>query len=306
LPRVTKALVIANPSAGSAKGAEQAYALAQQFGWTWHWTESGGEATRLAASACAQGYERVIAAGGDGTVHLVVQGLMSTEQRPVLGILPLGTGNDLARTLGFSLRSEEALLEISESREVRRIDVARATIDGKVSYVINSSAGGLSGEVDRVVSEEDKERWGPFAYVRGALDVLGDPPMHEVTIAIDGAEVARLRSICVVVANGKTVGGGLRVTPAADPEDGRFDILAVDSAPVVALATLAPLLKTGGIASHPLAHHYSGSSIDLRFEPAMALNVDGELIGDVHSARYEVLAGAIPVVVGPGYRRAEG
>lgn len=273
---------------------------ARARGWSWHWTTCAADASDIAQRASPE--DRVIAGGGDGTVHAVVQGLMRAPAPAVLGALPLGTGNDLVRTLGFSLDPERALAEIDDT-SMRAFDVARVSIADEVRYVINSSAGGLSVEVDRIVEPDSKARWGPFAYVLGALDLIGDPPHYDVAIRIDDQLVDHLRCCCFVATNGPTVGGGLQVAPTADPEDGLFDLLVVESGPRVALAALGAQLKNGQVLSSPLARHYVGRTLEISGDPT-PINLDGEVIGDLSSIRYEVLPRVLRVSTGPGYRLA--
>jgi diacylglycerol kinase (ATP) len=292
-------IVIANPKSGSSSAGEQVRERADALGWTWHSTTSEADAGTLAAQASPE--QRVIAAGGDGTVHCVLQGLLSRPDPAVLGVLPLGTGNDLARTLGFSLDPAQAIEELTEAH-VRSIDVAQVVVDEAARFWINSAAAGLSVEVNRALEPEKKARWGPLAYVLGALDVIGDPPAYDVAVHIDGKLVDHLRATSLVATNGETVGGGLRVSPTADPEDGLLDLLVVEHGPRVALAALGAQLKNGQVLSSPLAHHYLGAHIELRCDPPMPFNLDGEVIGERSSISFHVLPRVIRASIGPGYR----
>jgi diacylglycerol kinase (ATP) len=298
-----RTLVIANPNASQSSAGEKLAQMASDAGWTWHWTDSAVEASSLARDAVARGFERVVAAGGDGTVHHVIQGLMAARERAVFGVLPLGTGNDVARTLGFSIDPEVAIAELYEARGgTRNVDVSSARVGAHRRFLAHSSAGGVSGDVDRIVSSEEKERWGPLAYIRGALD-LKDIKEYDLQVRVDGQLVDQVRCVGVVAANGRTVGGGLRVAPAADPEDGLLDLLVVEAASRPALAALGAQLKTGGVLSNSLAHYHLGARIALTMDPAMPINVDGELLGDVRHAHFVVIPGAITACIGPAYRR---
>ncbi len=298
-----KTLVIANRNARSGGAVEHIERVAtDELGWDWRWTEDRGEATRLARDAADHGYERVIAAGGDGTVHLVAQGLLTRENRPALGVLPIGTGNDLARTLGFSIDVDAALLELVHSERVRSIDIGVAQIGEQQRYLVNSSAAGLSGEVDRVVEADEKARWGPFAYVLGAWDVLGDlPGGYDVTVRVEDRVIEHLSCVGLTVTNGRTCGGGLRVAPDADLEDGMLDLLLVENASWVALAGVGAQLRTGGVLGNALAHAHRSASFVIESDPPMPFNVDGELLGDVRCARFATLPRVLSVFVGPGY-----
>jgi diacylglycerol kinase (ATP) len=298
------ALVIANPRAGSSRFAGQLALLAQrELGWEWRWTNNPGEASRLARDAVLHGRTHLIAAGGDGTVHHIVKGMMAARERPILGVLPIGTGNDLARTLGMSTDPLEALHELASQSRVRRVDLGVARIGRHRRFLVNASAAGFSGEVNRVVDREGKARWGALAYVIGALEIIGDPPVYDIALRIDGRLVNYAECIGLIVTNGRTCGGGLRVAPTADPEDGQLDVLLVERAARLTLVAIAARLRTTGVISHPSASHYVGAEIAVDSDRPMPFNVDGELIDDVRHARFETLPGALRVLTGPGYQR---
>lgn len=300
---MARTLVIANPHAGSAELGERLQKVATSRGWTWRWTRSESEAARLARDAAAAGVERIVAAGGDGTVHLVVQGIMATRARPVLAVLPVGTGNDLVRTLGFGTDPSEVLEELAHGTQVRAIDLGRAHIGRYRRVLINGSAAGFSGEVDRALDSDAKARWGAWAYMRAALDVIGDLPRYELTVRIDDRVLDGLASVGVAVMNGQTAGGGLQVAPAAVLDDGKLDLLIVEHASPLALAGVAAQLRTGGILDNKHVRHETGSRIELTSQPAMPFNVDGELLADVRSANFEVMPRELPVAVGAAYPR---
>lgn len=299
---VSETIVIANPGAGSSDEGERLEALATvELGWRWRWTQSAREVTRAAREAAERGVERIVAAGGDGTVHLVAQGILATEARPVLAVLPMGTGNDLVRSLGFEPDPDAVLAELARGTPVRAIDVARARIGRCRRFLVNSSAGGFSGEVDRALDAEEKARWGPLAYVRGAFEVIGDLPCYRVRARVDGEVIGPLAAIGLTVTNGRTCGGGMQVAPRADLEDGKIDLLIVESASKLALATVAAQLRTGRVLENRHVRHAAGAVVEVRCRPAMPINVDGELLGDVRTARWEVLPRELPVAIGPLY-----
>lgn len=298
-------LVIANPHAGSAEEGERIARFAtERLGWGWRWTRSAKDTIRAARQAAERGVERIVAAGGDGTVHLVVQGILATDERPVLAVLPIGTGNDLVRTLGFDLDPDVVLDELARGTEVRAIDLARARVGRHHRILINGSAAGFSGEVDRALSEEEKARWGSWAYMRGALEVIGDLPCYRLRARVDGKALPSVDCIGLTVTNGRTCGGGMQVAPRADLEDGLLDLLIVESASKLALAGVAAQLRTGRILENRHVRHFAGSIIELRSDPPMPINVDGELLGDVRTARWDVLVRELPVAIGPLYEDA--
>ena len=163
--------LIHNPASGSAAQADlvRGWALSLEHVRRLE-TEGPGHARDLARAAADRG-DRLVVAGGDGTVHEVVNGMLESERRDsVLALLPLGTGNDLARGLGIPL-DVEAALPIASRGAGLPLDVLRATLDGAVRHAVNALTGGFSGRAAEAGAQA-KERWGPLAYARGAVEVL--------------------------------------------------------------------------------------------------------------------------------------
>lgn len=245
----------------------------------------------------------MVAAGGDGSIHEIVQRLMESRRRPVFGVLPLGTGNDWARSLAIPLDAADAFEVLIRAERVRAIDVARAHLDGKSRWLVNVSAAGFAGAVDEALDESAKKRWGPLAYLRAALDVLADLPVHDVTVTVDGRTVERARALGVMVANGRTCGGGVAVAPTADLEDGRLNVTLIEEGSALELAGVGAALRTGAsLLSNERVHHHLGARIDLTADPPIPSNVDGELIGHVSRASFETVPRALRVIVGPEYQ----
>lgn len=263
-------------------------------------SEEKNHSIELAREASEEGFDVVAAAGGDGTVHDVVNGIMDADRKAVLGIIPLGTGNDLARALNVPIDPVEAI-DLLRSGARRPIDLFTVdTVEGSV-YGINAAAGGFSGQVDEAVTTELKANWGPLAYLIGAASVIPDLQEYASFISYDGGELESVNALNVIVANGRTVAGGKRVSPLSNPEDGLLDVVIVEKGTVVELGDAATRLIAGGFLKSAIVSHRRARSIRIESEPPMWFNVDGELITR-DSLQIEVAPGAIRVVVGPGYR----
>ncbi|MCB9612810.1 MAG: YegS/Rv2252/BmrU family lipid kinase [Sandaracinus sp.] len=254
------------------------------------------DVARKAAAAA----DVVVAAGGDGTVAAVASALIGGDV--TLGILPLGTANDLATQLGIPSDPIEAL-QLVANGERRRLDVLELTLeDGRTRCVLNVANGGFAAQVGAIVDSEAKSAWGAFAYARAAIDA--ESPVHRVHVQLDDAAPEALEAVVVAIANGATCGGGVRVAPTADLEDGLLDLLVVRPASAARLATLAARLRVGKLEDHELLERRVGRSLTMRCEPPMPFSLDGELEpSPVVSAR--VRPAALSVVVGPSYRRGD-
>ena len=151
----------------------------------------------------------------------VVNGLREDASAVVLGLIPLGTGNDFARTLELPTQVDEAIALLLAGH-TRAIDLVRVTSD-EVRYFVNVSAGGFSGLVDERLTPEMKKTWGPLAYLRGAAAALPDLRAYRTTVSLDNAESLTLSLYNVVIANGRYVGGGTQIAPQASIDDGLLD-----------------------------------------------------------------------------------
>jgi diacylglycerol kinase (ATP) len=292
--------IIVNPNAGSVEDLEALEASLDHLPETEVCrTEAAGDAERLAREAVRDGADLVVAAGGDGTLNEVVNGLSEDFGKAKLGLLPLGTGNDFARSIGVPDDLAGALA-VLESGRVRTVDVARATIGGIGGIgrcFVNMSAGGFSGEVSERASEA-KDRWGPLAYMRAAIGALPELKGFLTTIILNGAETLRLETYNIVVCNGRYVASGIPAAPQAVLDDGLLDVLIAPATTIPQLAGLIPLVLLGRHVDSDLLLFRRATRVEIECDPPMAFNVDGELIGE-GTARFEILPRALQVIVGP-------
>lgn len=292
-----KTWVIINPNAGSVEGmAELRASLEQLPGAEIRATEHEGHAEELARQAVEEGIDLVVAAGGDGTLNEVVNGLATDFDRAHLGLLPLGTGNDFARSINVPADLEQALALLREGKR-RRIDVARALLGGKSRWFLNMAAGGFSGVVSEKATEA-KELWGPLAYMRGALDALPELTAFKTSLLLNGAERLDLDTWNIVISNGRYVAAGIPVAPQAEVDDGLLEVMIVPATTIPNLALLVPQVLLGQHLKSDLILFRRVTRIEIESTPPMAFNVDGELVGE-ESAIFEIHPRALEMIVGP-------
>ena len=297
-----RTLVVINPTAGTADAEIVRDTAKRVHGWDVVEATGASHARQLATDAAGRGYERVVAAGGDGTVNEVVQGLCAHPSCARLGVVPMGTGNDLARTLGLPT-DPVAAIELIEHGEEREIDLIRVETDGTLRYAINVATGGFGGEVDLVLEEGTlKETWGPLAYVLAAVKAQRELKPYVTVLRFDDAPPETVSALAIVVANGRTCAGGLRVAPLADLEDGLLDVMIIRHGTVLELAGVTARLAAGSIFESPHVIHRRGRRVHIESDPQMWFNVDGELITQ-EPATFTVVPKMIRVTVGPGYHR---
>ncbi len=295
-----KARLILNPNAGSADAADALrMALHREPDVELCACEAPGHGRRLAAESVAQGYDVVIAAGGDGTVNEVVNGLADDFGAVAFGIVPLGTGNDLARTL--ALPEDPALaFELALRGPHRPLDLIRVQSDAGTIYAANVCAGGFTDELEGAMTSDLKAAWGPLSYLIGTVKALPDLTDYDTRIAWDDGELERVHAFNVIVANGRTAGGGRPAAPRANPEDGLLDVVIVKRCTAVELAGLAARALAGDYldSEHVLYRRARRVLVDSR--PGMWFNVDGEIYTD-EPVTFEVVPGALRVAVGETY-----
>ena len=297
----SRARVICNPTSGG--GSYDPDEIRDELdGVELDWIETKGPEDAVDA---AQHWEEglLIVAGGDGTVHDVVNGLgrAGFPEGVTLGILPAGTGNDLAATLCIPEDPEFAEDVIRQNRE-RRLDVGRVRSQGVGErFFINVATGGLGAEISNVNDEELKKRWGKLSYLRASLEVARNFDVRELTLYIDGEE-RQVNAVNIAVGNCRYTGGGWPATPKANPEDGLLDVVVIEALGVADLLELAPAaLSESDYLDSDGVLFVRAKEIRVETQPpGLEFTADGEIIGN-EPARFSILPRALNVLVGPEY-----
>ena len=222
----------------------------------------------------------MILAGGDGTMNAAADALV--ECRLPLGILPTGTGNDLARTLGIPTDLAAAAAVIGAGRR-HAIDLGR--VNGK--HFFNAASIGLSAEVTRHHTAERKRRYWLFAYVLSLRDAWRTTRPFRARLRCDG-RLHRLRAIQVTVGNGRHYGGGMTVSEDAAIDDGWLDVYCLQPGSFWRLLALFPALRLGRLRPERACHVMRGRTIEVDTRRPLPVNTDGELTtqhpGRVHGS----------------------
>ena len=287
--------IIINPAAAGGRLGRQWPETAQRLaGWGLDapvvFTEAPGHATELAAAAVADGVARVVVAGGDGTVCEAAEGLFNAGGGE-LAILPLGTGNDAARTLGVPLDLEDASRTASAGR-LRPVDLIRV---GE-HLVLNAIGVGLTGDInDRAA----RIKWvrGITVYLLAALSALFRYRMQQVRMLTED-QTYEGSMLILAVHGGPTTGGGFALTPAAVPDDGLLAACLVEEVgPVGRLGRLIAAMK-GTLGDKVGTHELQAPWLELQFSRPLPAHLDGNSVTlEPPMARFEVVPGALRVVV---------
>jgi diacylglycerol kinase (ATP) len=290
-----KPYIIFNPRAGSATDREKVLSqLTRLNPVALRITRKAGDAEKWARTAVRTKCDYIVVAGGDGTLNGVVNGLAAKAKNVRIGIVPLGTGNDFARTLGLPLSIEENL-DILRSAKTRRIDLVRVK-SKRARYFVNVSAGGFSGMVNEKLTSKIKRTWGPLAYIRGAAAALPQLHAYHTQILLDDDEQLSAELYNVVVANGRFVAGGVPIAPDADPSDGFLEVVLIPKLCAPEIALLAAEIVLGKHLSSKATIFRRAKKISVRSRPGMWFNVDGELVGNA-PAVFQILPRALNFVV---------
>ncbi len=290
-----KTSIIYNPAAGSVKDRETIGEKLQRLpGAQIYFTEKEGDATRFAEDAIQQGQDLVVAAGGDGTLNEVINGIARFADRIQIGLVPLGTGNDFARTLALP-DSIEDCIQILRIGKTRAIDLVRVTSD-QVRYFVNVSAGGFSGTVNEKLTPEIKKTWGPLAYLRSAAAALPELRSYRTTVVLDDDPPLEADLYNAIIANGRFVAGGTEVAPEAAADDGLLDLILVLQKPMSEIALVIAQMLAGKHLGSDAIVFRRAKKILVSSNPGMWFNVDGELVGN-EPALFEALPRALRFVV---------
>jgi diacylglycerol kinase (ATP) len=285
---------LVNPKAGRGIGSEEfdrLRRLASRAGAGFVVSRSTGDLAEQARRAAADGVERLLVAGGDGTMHHAVQGLAGTAC--ALGVIPLGTGNDLAGTLGVP-RDAAAAVERALSGEIRRIDLARVGDIRCVGY----AGVGFDSEVARVANEVKLLR-GPLVYLYSVIRTLAAFRPPAMRIVWDDGERYEARAMFVTVANLPRLGGGMRIAPDARIDDGLLDLVIVREVSRRTLLSVFPKVYKGRHVDHPAVLLTQARRVEIALDRPMTMYGGGEPVRDMaagETVAVEVEPGGLAVV----------
>jgi diacylglycerol kinase (ATP) len=254
-----------------------------------------GDAESLAAAAAAAGHDRVIVIGGDGTVQEVVNGLLAGGSPAELGVVPAGSGNDLARSMGLPTELASAW-RVAVGRETQSIDVARARNgDGTERWFASAGGIGFDAQVAAAMAKPSGWQRGRAGYLLTTLAELRRFQNRRVDVSVDGVTTTP-RVLFVAIANGEYYGGGMRIAPGAAVDDGMLDLCVVgDISRLTALRQLANLYR-GTHVRHPQVELQRGRSVSISGDAGTLVHLDGEPFGglplqiELHAARLTVAA----------------
>jgi YegS/Rv2252/BmrU family lipid kinase len=262
-------------------------------------TQAPGQAIDLARQAAAAGYERVVAMGGDGTTDEVANGLLQAAQEgypAVLGMLPVGSGNDFAYAVGIPSDVETACRRLAEGR-VRTVDVIRVTVDGRSRIFDNSVGIGYDADVLLETRRMTRLR-GFLMYLVAVFRVLATDSRwpYPMRITVDGEQLPHRAVTLITVANGPRAGGGFYLTPDAEPDDGLLDVCVADELGKLGILQLLPHAMKGTHKDKEPVTMLQGRHVLIEGERGLPGHVDGEVLcTEGRRIEFEILPGRLQV-----------
>lgn len=293
-----RTLVILNPAAGGrAASADLRARIASTIDAEFEVTGGPGQAAALASEAARSGYEAVVAVGGDGTIREVATGLHEAGGAARLGIVPAGTGNDLAASLGLP-RGIERAARVAVAGRTADLDLIEATaLDGEGAplYLANAAVAGFGGRIADRMSPGVRRLLRPVAYPLAALGQLRDLRPYSVRLDIDG-RIVEASALMLIVANGPFAGGKLPLAPGAATDDGWLDLVVLGAVSLPGLVSLVPRVLAGRHPRHPAVSVFRARHVRVECEPPMWTNLDGDT-WRAGSSRFRILPAALKVAI---------
>jgi YegS/Rv2252/BmrU family lipid kinase len=258
-------------------------------------SEQRGHLAQLAREAAAGGASLLVVVGGDGTLNEVANGLAGLTEAPDVALIPRGTGGDFVRSFGIP-DDTAAAARIALDGDTRTIDLGRVTYrawDGSEAEAVfaNVASAGMSGAIAQRANDTSKALGAKASYLWATFAVFAGWSAVETTLTVD-AERRSGRMFDVVVANGRFFGGGMKMCPEAETDDGLLDVVTIGDVTKRDLVLTMPKIYRGTHLPHPKAEALRGRVITVATDEPVPVELDGEQPGTT-PARFEVLPGAM-------------
>jgi diacylglycerol kinase (ATP) len=281
-------LIILNPAARGARTQRlrtQVEKLAR--GTTLCATTDAGEAEFLARNAVAEGYERIVAAGGDGTINEIVNGIAG-HSNIALGVLPLGTMNVFATELGLPVNDLAGCWKIIQGNKTHRVDLPRANR----KHFVQLAGVGLDAQAVKETSRAFKRNFGPLSYLISAVQIASRTPP---VLQIESEEAVTSEGSFVLVGNGRLYGGRFPFFKQAVMDDGLLDVIVFKRLNYVDIIRyLQDVVFTPQISS-PEVEYFQTKRVRVTSEEIVPVEIDGELVGTC-PVEFKIRAGGLRVL----------
>lgn len=237
-----------------------------------YYTHGPGHASQLAKKLEQNGIECIVVVAGDGTLHEVVNGLVTGKT--ILGLIPTGTGNDFCRSLGIPIKPETAVRILWDGR-IKRLDLG--CVNDK--FFINVAGVGFDAHVAREVNVNFKWLSGTAAYLAAVFKLLFTYQNLPLKVLLDDNINLNIRSFLLAVGNARYYGGGMCIVPSAVLDDGYFHICVAGDVDRLSILSNLPKIFKGKHIEHPLVTEYKAKKVNLSSDIPVVIHADGEIVG---------------------------
>ena len=249
-------------------------------------TSGAGEAERLARHAATEGYEKIVAAGGDGTINEIVNGIAG--HNVALGLLPLGTMNVFASELGLPLNDLERCWKIIQQNKIHRVDLPRANR----KHFVQLAGVGLDAQAVKETSRAFKRSFGPLSYLISAVQIASRTPP---VLRIESEDAITDEGSFVLVGNGRLYGGRFPFFKQALMDDGLLDVIVFKRLSYIDIIRyLQNVVFTPQISS-PEVEYFQTKYLRVTSEESVPVEIDGELVGNC-PVEFKIRAGGLRVL----------
>jgi YegS/Rv2252/BmrU family lipid kinase len=298
-----KTMLVLNPHAGKGRGLKIFAAIREALGRRFEKmdvriSEYAGHAFQIGREAASQGYERILTIGGDGTPFEIVNGLYAAGRpsQPVeLGMIPAGTGNSFLRD--FAEISWQRAVENILSGRRRQVDLVEISYQGEKKeirqYYLNILGVGLIADILKLTNEKLKG-FGSLGYSLAVMMRLAKGMRNRMLLTVDGVEFEIVDS-ALVISNSKYTGGGMKIAPMADTQDGLVDVVIFQGVNRRDILSIFSRVFKGTHVDHPKVRTFRAAEVVMDSSPQQLLMADGELLG-LTPLRLKVLPGELAIL----------
>jgi YegS/Rv2252/BmrU family lipid kinase len=243
-------------------------------------TQNQDEVAAHLDKAQASGLTRVIAIGGDGTNHALINALADLNARSpgatpmIYGNLPIGTGRDWARGQGIPFRDVDAAADWIAKAEPQAVDIGRVSYDGQSRYFLNIASAGISGDIATKVNTAPIRR--AWTFLQATITTMLRYAPEKLSIGLDGTSWYDGKAYLLAVANGTTFGRGMLIAPQAKANDGLFDVILVKGMSRPRILMAFEQVYRGAHLTHPKVQHAKAQLVSIRTPAPLYFELDGE------------------------------
>jgi diacylglycerol kinase (ATP) len=273
-----KYLVVYNPTSGKEVGQQRLFQIAKKLlidediSMTFISTKKKGDAIKASRLGCSEGYDMIIACGGDGTINEVVNGIMQSQCKTKLAILPTGTINDFASYMQIPTSIAD-FTKMLKNKKTNMVDVGIVNNQ----YFINVVSGGAFTNIPHEVPSDTKTIFGKYAYYFQAALEIPNQIYKSYNLKVESSgKVFNIDALVFIVSNTPSIGGFKKLSPDAKYNDGLFDVVIFEKTNPLIMLEIFTGMASGDHVNHPMVHYFKTNEITIDSDDDLTIDIDGE------------------------------